>query len=63
MENMKTTFDDAVDAYQKYCERNHLIFRQPSEVMSRTDKKYVYLENSYERLARYEIETGKIFVP
>jgi hypothetical protein len=60
---MTTPFEDAVKAYQRYCKNNNLIYSQPSELLSKTGRKYVYLENINGDLGRYEIETGKILIP
>lgn len=60
---MRTTFEDAVEAYQKYCEANALIFSQPSESLSDVTRRYVLLRNTNGHLARYEISTGTILVP
>ncbi len=60
---MEASFDDAVDAYRKYCEDNLLIFRQPGENASDVGRKYIHLRNSNEDLARYVIATGEILIP
>lgn len=58
---METTpFEDAIKAYEKYCKENGLVFSQPSEKLSVTDRKYVHLENMNGKLCKYEITTGKI---
>lgn len=60
---MDTLFDDAVEAYRKYCKKNLLIYSQPSDILSEIRSQYVYLANINGRLARYEIKTGEILVP
>lgn len=53
-------FEDAVMAYAKYCKRNGYIFSQPNEQLSMVGRKYVHLENTNGKLAKYEIATKKI---
>lgn len=58
---METTiFEDAVKAYAKFCEEQGYIFSQPHEAYSVVGRKYVYLENSNGKLAKYEMATKRI---
>lgn len=55
-----STFETAVEAYLRYCRRNGFIYQQPDEILSRVERKYVYLENINGPLAEYDIEKRRI---
>ncbi|MDR2005320.1 MAG: hypothetical protein LBQ74_20040 [Prevotella sp.] len=59
---MDNLLDEAIMAYNDYCEDNGIIFQQPCKYSSETGRKYVYLNNTNGLLAKYDIKTKEIIV-
>lgn len=53
-------YQEALFAYQKWCEDHAFVYRQPSIVDTKIGRQYVYLHNTFGLVAKYDIRKKAI---